>query len=192
MKKTRLEAFSDGVIAIIITIMVLELKIPEGANWEALKPVIPVFLTYALSFVLIAIYWNNHHHLMHVVKHISAGIMWSNANLLFWLSLIPFATGWMGTNHFEPFPVACYAALMIACGISYTILQKTIENCHKNDVQLKQIMQRQSRKGIMSLILYSAAIPFAYVNTIFSGVLFVTVAIMWLIPDKKIEEVVNE
>src|SRR6266487_5229339 len=117
MRKTRLEAFSDGVIAIIITIMVLELKIPECANWQALQPLIPVFLTYTLSFVFIAIYWNNHHHLLHVVKKISAGIMWGNANLLFWLSLIPFATGWMGTNHFEPFPVAIYAVLLILCGI---------------------------------------------------------------------------
>jgi uncharacterized membrane protein len=129
---------------------------------------------------------------MHVVKQISAGIMWSNANLLFWLSLVPFATGWMGSNHFEPFPVACYAVLMIACGVSYTILQKTIEACHKKNTQLEQIMERQSRKGIASLILYAAAIPLAYVNTIFSGILFVTVAILWLIPDKKIEEIVNE
>jgi uncharacterized membrane protein len=189
MGKTRLEAFSDGVIAIIITIMVLELKVPEGATWHALQPLLPVFLSYVLSFVYIGIYWNNHHHLMHLVKHISAGIMWSNLNLLFWLSLIPFATGWVGTNHFEPFPVALYAALFAMCGVAYTILQITIEQCHKDDTQLKEIMNYQRRKGIVSLIIYILAIPLAYVNTLISGLLFIAVAIMWIIPDKKIERI---
>ena len=189
MGKTRLEAFSDGVIAIIITIMVLELKVPEGATWHALQPLLPVFLSYVLSFVYIGIYWNNHHHLMHLVKHISAGIMWSNLNLLFWLSLIPFATGWVGTNHFEPFPVALYAALFAMCGVAYTILQITIEQCHKDDAQLKEIMNYQRRKGIVSLIIYILAIPLAYVNTLISGLLFIAVAIMWIIPDKKIERI---
>lgn len=192
MRKNRLEAFSDGVIAIIITIMVLELKVPEGAGWQALKPLLPVFLSYTLSFVYIGIYWNNHHHLMHLVKQVSAGIMWANLNLLFWLSLIPFATGWMGENHFEAFPVAVYAVLMNLCGLSYTILQVTIERCHKNDTRLTSIMQRQRGKGMASVFLYTAAIAFAYVNTLISGILFITVAILWLIPDKKIEEVVNE
>ena len=192
MRKTRLEAFSDGVMAIIITIMVLELKIPEGTTWEALRPVIPVFLTYALSFVYIAIYWNNHHHLLHVAKRISAGIMWANANLLFWLSLVPFATGWMGENHFEPLPVAVYAGLLFLCGVAYTILQKTIEACHKNDAELKAFMQSQLHKGITSLIAYAAAIPLAYVNTIFSGTIFIFVAVAWLIPDKKSEQIQNE
>ncbi len=192
MRKTRLEAFSDGVIAIIITIMVLELKIPEGANWQALHPVIPVFLTYALSFVFIAIYWNNHHHLLHVVKRISAGIMWANANLLFWLSLVPFATGWMGENHFEPLPVAVYAGLLFLCGVAYTILQLTIEVCHQHDEELKAFMQSQSRKGIISLCAYAVAVPLAYINTIFSGIIFIFVAVMWLIPDKKSEQIQNE
>ena len=147
MGKSRLEAFSDGVIAIIITIMVLELKVPEGADWQALKPLLPVFLSYALSFIFIGIYWNNHHHLMHLVKHISAGIMWANLNLLFWLSLVPFATGWLGENHFQPFPVALYAVLLDLCGVAYTILQSTIERCHKDDARLKDIMQRQRGKG---------------------------------------------
>ncbi|MEP6683450.1 MAG: TMEM175 family protein [Parafilimonas sp.] len=191
MGKTRLEAFSDGVIAIIITIMVLELKVPEGANWDALKPLTPVFISYILSFVFIGIYWNNHHHLMHVVKHISAGIMWANLNLLFWLSLVPFATGWLGQNHFEPFPVALYAVLLDMCGVAYTILQIVIERCHKDDAQLQGIMQRQKGKGIGSLFLYTAAIPFAYINTFISGFLFAGVAIMWIIPDRKIEKLVG-
>jgi uncharacterized membrane protein len=191
MGKSRLEAFSDGVIAIIITIMVLELKIPEGATLQSLKPVAPVFLSYMLSFVFIGIYWNNHHHLMHLVKHISAGIMWANLNLLFWLSLVPFATGWLGQNHFQPFPVALYAVLLDLCGVAYTILQITIERCHKDDLSLKDVMQRQRGKGMASLFLYTAAIPLAYINTIISGLLFVIVAILWFIPDKKIEKLVN-
>ena len=192
MGKTRLEAFSDGVIAIIITIMVLELKVPEGANWKELQQLVPVFMSYLLSFIYIAIYWNNHHHLLHLVKHLSAGIMWSNFNLLFWLSLIPFATAWMGENHFEPLPVALYAVLMNLCGIAYTILQKTIEACHRDDVRLKEIMARQQRKGIMSLLIYTIAVAMAYVSTLISGLLFVTVAAMWLIPDKKIERLVGK
>ncbi|HYK46288.1 MAG TPA: TMEM175 family protein [Parafilimonas sp.] len=192
MRKNRLEAFSDGVLAIIITIMVLELRVPEGANWQALKPLFPVFLSYTLSFIFIGIYWNNHHHLMHVVKHISAGIMWANLNLLFWLSLIPFATGWMGENHFEPFTVALYAVLMVFCGVSYNILQIVIEKCHKEDQRLASIMQRQRGKGIGSLFLYSAAVPLAYVNAIISGALFVLVAVLWLIPDKRIEQLMAE
>ena len=192
MRKNRLEAFSDGVIAIIITIMVLELRVPEGASLEALTPLLPKFLSYTLSFVYIGIYWNNHHHLMHLVKRVSAGIMWANLNLLFWLSLIPFATGWIGENHFEPFPVAVYAVLMNLCGISYTILQVTIENCHRTDTRLTGIMHRQRGKGMASIFFYTAAIALAYVNTLISGILFVIVAVLWLIPDKKIEEIVNE
>jgi uncharacterized membrane protein len=192
MRKTRLEAFSDGVIAIIITIMVLELRIPGGADWHVLGRVLPVFSTYTLSFVLVAIYWVNHHHLLHVVKRINAGIMWSNVNLLFWLSLIPFATGWMGENHFQPLPVALYATLMVLCGIAYHILQKTIEKSHKNDPRLAEFMGNQSRKGIISLIAYALAVPLAFVNTIISGLIFLFVAVVWLIPDKKSEEIENE
>ena len=191
MGKSRLEAFSDGVIAIIITIMVLELKTPEGANWNALKPIAPVFLSYVLSFIYIGIYWNNHHHLMHLVKHISAGIMWANLNLLFWLSLIPFATAWLGDNHLQPFPTALYAALLGMCGFAYTILQIMIEKCHKEETRLKKIMQRQRGKGIASMCLYISAIPLAYVNTIISAALFVVVAVMWFIPDKQIEKTVT-
>ncbi|MEO6188559.1 MAG: TMEM175 family protein [Ginsengibacter sp.] len=191
MGKNRLEAFSDGVIAIIITIMVLELKIPEGSDWHALKPVLPVFFSYTLSFIYIGIYWNNHHHLMHLVKHISAGIMWANLNLLFWLSLVPFATGWLGNNHVESFPFALYAALLVMCGVAYTILQFTIEKCHEDDAHLIDIMRRQRRKGITSLFLYLGAIPLAYVNTMLSALIFILVAIMWVIPDKKIEKLVG-
>ena len=188
MGKGRLEAFSDGVLAIIITIMVLELKIPEGTTWQSFKPVIPILLSYALSFIYIGIYWNNHHHLLHVVKRISAGIMWANLNLLFWLSLIPFTTAWMDENHFEPLPVAIYAALLAMCGLAYTILQKTIEICDENKTeQLKDIMNYQRRKGIISVIFYVTAIGFTYVTTIISGIFIVLVAIMWIIPDKKIE-----
>jgi len=192
MGKTRLEAFSDGVMAIIITIMVLELKAPEGATWHALQHLMPVFLSYVLSFTYIGIYWNNHHHLMHLVKHINAGIMWGNLNLLFWLSLVPFATAWVGENHFEPFPIALYAALFAMCGVAYTILQITIDRCHNGDSKLKEIMRYQRKKGITSFILYILAIPLAYVNTLISGLLFVTVAIMWLIPDRKIEEMTTQ
>lgn len=191
MGKTRLEAFSDGVIAIIITIMVLELKKPEGANSEALKLVFPSLIVYLLSFVMVGIYWNNHHHLLHVVKHVSAGIMWSNLNLLFWLSLVPFATGWLGENHLEPFPIAIYAGLFAVCGLSYNILQRAIAACHKDETNLHIIMQSQQRKGILSFIVYVLAIPLAYVNTMISVVLIVLVAIMWLIPDKKIEHLHN-
>ena len=192
MKKNRLEAFSDGVLAIIITIMVLELKVPEGSSWEDLEPLLPVFLSYTLSFIYLGIYWNNHHHLMHMVRHMSVGIMWSNLNLLFWLSLIPFATGWMGENHFEPLPVALYAGLMIVCGISYTILQVTIEKCHKEEKRLAAIMRRQRGKGMASVFLYGAAVPLAFINAAISGGLFVFVAILWLVPDKRIEQLVAE
>lgn len=192
MGKSRLEAFSDGVIAIIITIMVLELKIPHGADFNALKSVSPILLSYVLSFVFVGIYWNNHHHLLHVVKHISAGIMWANLNLLFWLSLIPFDTVWMGENHTQPFPVAFYALLLDVCGLSYTILQKMIEACHKDQPYLKEIMKRQRQKGIISVIIYTSAIPLAYVNTYISICLFIVVGIIWFIPDKKIEHMHEE
>lgn len=191
MGKGRLEAFSDGVLAIIITIMVLELKVPEGATLQSLQHELPVFLSYALSFIYVAIYWNNHHHFLHLVKHISAGIMWANLNLLFWLSLIPFATAWMGENHFEPTPVALYAFSLNMCGIAYYFLQIAIERCHRDESRLKEIMRRQRIKGIASAILYSVAIPLAYMETRLSGLIFVIVAIIWFIPDKKIEKLVE-
>jgi len=192
MGKNRLEAFSDGVIAIIITIMVLELKVPEGADWRALQTVVPKFISYALSFIFIGIYWNNHHHLLQLVKHISAGIMWANLNLLFWLSLVPFGTAWMGENHREAFPVALYAILLALCGLAYTMLQVVIERCQRNDTALIGIMQRQRGKGMASVFLLIAAALLAYVNTIISAIIFIIVAVIWFIPDKKIERLYSE
>ena len=161
---SRLEAFSDGMLAIIITIMILELKPPHGTDWSSLKPVLPGLISYVMSFLIIGVYWGNHHHLLHTVKRLSSGIMLSNLNLLFWLSLVPFATGWMGENHFASLPVAVYAALLDVCGLCYTLLQKMIEACHKDDQQLKEVMKAQTRKGVLSVICYTSAIPLAYVN----------------------------
>jgi uncharacterized membrane protein len=192
MEKTRLEAFSDGVIAIIITIMVLEIKIPQTADWSGLWALAPVFLSYLLSFIFVGIYWGNHHHLLHTVKRVSAGILWSNMNLLFWLSLIPFATGWMGKTEFAQNTVICYAVLMMACGTAYHILQKTIESTHKTDERLAKIYKTQSQKGIASLILYLLSIGFAFYHAAVSGVIFFIVAVMWLVPDKNIERIIGK
>src|SRR5260221_8426687 len=182
----RLEAFSDGVLAIIITVMVLELKTPHGTDWNALKPVLPGLTSYVMSFLIIGVYWGNHHHLLHAVKRLSSGIMLSNLHLLFSLSLVPFATGWMGENHFAPLTVAVYAALLDVCGIAYTILQKMIEACHHDNIQLKEIMKKQTRKGILSQIAYTAAIPIAFLNPYISVAIIFAVAIMWLVPDRNI------
>jgi len=187
MNKNRLEAFSDGVIAIIITIMVLELRLPHGSDWNGLKELAPVFCSYILSFIFIGIYWGNHHHLLHTVKNVTPGMMWANLNLLFWLSLIPFATAWMGENHFVSFPVAVYAVLLLLCGIAFTILQKTIEATLDNNSAIKNAFKPVYKKGTLSVIMYTASIPFAYVNTVISGLLFLSVSIMWIIPDKSIE-----
>ena len=192
MNKTRLEAFSDGVIAIIITIMVLEMKIPHGGKLEYLVPLIPVFISYLFSFVFIGIYWGNHHHLLHIVKHVSSGIMLANLNLLFWLSLIPFATGWMGENNFEPQTVAVYAVLLNVCGLSYTILQTVIINCHVLTESMKVAIAKQKRKGLISIGVYTLAIPAAFINPAISGICFVFVSLMWLIPDKNIERALDE
>jgi uncharacterized membrane protein len=185
----RLEAFSDGVLAIIITVMILELKVPHGTDWAALKPVLPGLTSYVMSFLIIGVYWGNHHHLLYTVKRLSSGIMLSNLHLLFWLSLVPFATGWMGENHFAPLTVAVYAALLDICGIAYTILQKMIEACHPDEEHLKEIMKKQTRKGIFSLIAYTAAIPIAFLNPYVSVAIFFIVAIMWLVPDRDILKV---
>jgi uncharacterized membrane protein len=183
----RLEAFSDGVLAIIITIMVLELKAPHGTDWVALKPLVPVFISYVMSFLFVGVYWGNHHHLVRAARRLTAGIMLANLHLLFWLSLVPFATGWMGENHFAPLTVAVYAGLLNLCGISYTILQKAIEKCHQDDLQLLANMKKHSRKGILSVISYAAAIPLAYVNPYISVGIFFLVAIMWLVPDRNLD-----
>jgi uncharacterized membrane protein len=187
MGKNRLEAFSDGVIAIIITIMVLELKAPHGTDWASIKPLLPSFISYVMSFLFVGVYWGNHHHLLHLVKHFSSGIMLANLNLLFWLSLVPFATSWMGENHFASTTVTIYALLLNLCGISYTILQRTIAACNADNKELKIIMKKQTRKGLLSVLLYTSAIPLSYINPYLAVAMFTFVAIMWLVPDKNIE-----
>ena len=191
MRKGRLEAFSDGVIAILITIMVLELKIPHGTGWEALRPLLPVFLTYVLSFVYLAIYWNNHHHMLHATDHINGKILWANMHLLFWLSLIPFVTGWMGENHFAPLPTAVYGAVLLAAAIAYYLLQQMIIAHEGRHSKLKAAIGRDF-KGKISPVLYLAAIPLAFVNQWISDALYVFVALMWLVPDRRIESRLND
>jgi uncharacterized membrane protein len=191
MNKTRLEAFSDGVIAIIITIMVLEMKVPHGSEAKDLLALWPVFLSYVLSFVNVGIYWNNHHHLLHTVKHVSGGILWANLHLLFWLSLMPFATGWMGENHFASLPVAVYAFDLTMCAVAYTVLTFRIIATHGRESTLANAVG-QDRKGKISLACYVLAIPLAFFVPWAAGGLMVLVALMWLIPDRRIEKVIAE
>lgn len=191
MGKVRLEAFSDGVLAIIITIMVLELKVPHGTGLVALQPLIPVFLSYVLSFVYIGIYWNNHHHLMHAARHVNGPILWANLHLLFWLSLIPFATGWMGENHFAPWPVALYGAVLLFAGTAYFILTKILIARHGKDSTLATSIGGDV-KGKMSLVAYAAAIPLSLAQPWIACALYVLVAIMWLAPDRRIENALTE
>ena len=190
MNKTRLEAFSDGVIAILITIMVLELRIPEGADWDSLQPIVPVFLTYVLSFVFLGIYWSNHHHLLHMADRITGGIMWANLHLLFWLSLTPFATGWMGRNHFAPLPTAMYGVVLLFSAIAYTILVRMIIAAQGPNSRLKAAIGSDT-KGNLSLAMYMAAIPLAFVNRWIAYALYVAVVLMWLVPDRRIERRVD-
>ncbi|HVV82940.1 MAG TPA: TMEM175 family protein [Kofleriaceae bacterium] len=186
MTKGRLEAFSDGVIAILITIMVLELRVPHGATWEALRPLAPVFLSYVLSFVFVGIYWNNHHHLLHAAPAPTAGIMWANMHLLFWLSLIPFATGWMGENHAAALPVAIYGGVMTGAAIAYTILVVTIVRADRGRSHLDAAFG-SDLKGKLSLASYAASVPLAFVLRWVSVGIFVAVALVWLIPDRRLE-----
>jgi uncharacterized membrane protein len=186
MTKTRLEAFSDGVIAILITIMVLELKVPHGADLDALKPLLPVLLTYVISFVYLGIYWNNHHHMLHATDRINGRILWANLHLLFWLSLVPFGTGWMGENHFAPVPTAAYGANLFMAGIAYTILQATIIRDQGSGSKLATMVGRD-RKGKASAALYLLSIPAAFVSPWISLGVFVLVALIWLVPDPRIE-----
>ncbi len=191
MNKGRLEAFSDGVIAIIVTIMVLEMKAPEGTSWQIIKPLMPKFISYMLSFLFVAIYWVNHHHLLHTVKKVKSSIMWANMNLLFWLSLIPFATAWMGENHFEKVTVVAYAVLALLCGLSFNILQSTICK-HYSDNDLLVAVGKGRWRSITAVVLYVLAIPTAlFINTIAACSMFLVVSIIWLIPDKHIEEVLD-
>ncbi|HXD15774.1 MAG TPA: TMEM175 family protein [Vicinamibacterales bacterium] len=187
MNKSRLEAFSDGVIAILITIMVLELRIPEGADWPAVKPVVPIFITYVLSFVLLGIYWTNHHHLVHTADRITGGILWANLHLLFWLSLVPFATGWMGRNNFASLPTAIYGGVLLLSAVAYTILVRTIIAAQGPHSRLKEAIGGDA-KSYASLAMYAAAIPLAFVDRWLAYALYVAVALIWFIPDRRIEK----
>jgi uncharacterized membrane protein len=186
MTTGRLEAFSDGVIAILITIMVLELKVPEGHTFTALKPLGPTLLSYLLSFVFLGIYWNNHHHMFQVAERVTGAILWANLHLLFWLSLVPFATIWMGENHRETLPTAVYGIVLNLAGVAYYILSQIIIRVEGRNSPLGRAIGRD-RKGIASLVLYSVAIATAWVSTLISQVLFVIVAIVWFVPDRRIE-----
>jgi len=190
MGKARLEAFSDGVIAVIITIMVLEMKVPHGVELEALLPVIPIFVSYALSFVYVGIYWNNHHHMLHAAGKVNGAILWANLHLLFWLSLIPFVTGWMGENHFASMTVALYGAVLLLSAIAYFILSRALIR-HDGDASTLARALGGDFKGRVSVVLYVAAIALAFVNRWLSLALYVAVAVMWLVPDRRIEKVLD-
>jgi uncharacterized membrane protein len=186
MGKNRMEAFSDAVLAIIITIMVLEMKVPHGADFAALRPLLPVFLTYVLSFVYLGIYWNNHHHMLHVTQHVSGAILWANLHLLFWLSLFPFVTGWMGENHFAVIPTALYGVILLMAAVAYWILQQAIIARHGGESLLAKAVGRDL-KGKLSPVLYVIAIFAAFFAPWVAGALYVLVAALWLVPDRRIE-----
>jgi uncharacterized membrane protein len=181
-----LEAFSDGVIAVIITIMVLELHAPHGTDPAALKPVLPVFLTYVLSFVYLGIYWSNHHHLLQAVEHVNGAVLWANLHLLFWLSLIPFTTAWAGENHFVAWPMAVYGLVLLLAAIAYYILARTLIALHGRSSPLARALGKDFKNKV-SALLYAIAIPLAFVRSWVAGALYVVVAIIWLIPDRRIE-----
>jgi uncharacterized membrane protein len=189
--KSRLEAFSDGVIAIIITIMVLELKVPHGEDVSALYPLLPVLTSYVLSFVYVGIYWNNHHHMLHAVHRVNGAVLWANLHLLFWLSLIPFVTGWMGENHFAPRPVALYGVVLLMAGIAYFILSKALIRLHGQDSPLAVAVGNDT-KGRASLVIYIVAVLLSFVSHWVAFGLYVLVAVMWLLPDRRIEKALQE
>ena len=191
MSKTRVEAFSDGVMAILITIMVLELKIPHGDSIRVLAPLVPAFLTYVLSYVYLGIYWNNHHHMLHATERINGKILWANLHLLFWLSLVPFVTGWMGENHFAATPTAVYGGVLLAAAIAYLLLQSTIIADQGPASKLAAAVEKDL-KGKISPILYAAAIPLAFVREWAADAIYVAVALMWLVPDRRIETTVTD
>jgi uncharacterized membrane protein len=190
MSKNRLEAFSDGVLAIIITIMVLELKPPHDVELHALRPLLPVFLSYVLSFIYLAIYWNNHHHLLHTVKHVSGGMLWANMHLLFWLSLFPIATAWIGENHVAPMPTALYGFVLLMAAIAYYVLQRTIIVRHGRNSLLAAAIG-PDWKGKLSPVFYLSAIPLSFVHPWIGNAFYVLVALMWLVPDRRIERVLE-
>jgi uncharacterized membrane protein len=191
MSKGRLEAFSDGVIAIIITIMVLELKVPHGDTLASLRPLIPVFISYVLSFVYVAIYWNNHHHLMHAAQHVNGRILWANVHLLFWLSIIPFVTGWMGENHFATWPVALYGMVLVMNGIAYTILTMELNRLHGPHSNIAKAIGND-KKGKLSVLLYVIGITISFFNNWAGFACYIIVASIWFIPDRRIEHVITE
>jgi uncharacterized membrane protein len=191
VRRSRLEAFSDGVLAIIITIMVLEMKIPHGDSLNELKPLLPIFLTYILSFIYLDIYWNNHHHMMQVTGKVNGGILWANLHLLFWLSLFPFATGWMGENEFSNAPTAVYGGVCLMSAIAYRVLQRTIITNQGINSILAAAVGRDI-KGKISPVLYIVAIIFAFIEPFISGILYILVALIWLVPDRRIERVIIE
>jgi len=184
MSKGRMEAFSDGVFAVIITIMVLELKAPHGADVEAFRPLLPGFLTYVLSYIFLGIYWNNHHHLLHVVDRISGGSMWGNLHLMFWLSLVPFVTGWMGENHFAPLPTAAYGVVLLLAGVAFLILEKQL--LRAGNPRLAAAIGKDI-KGKLSAFMYLTGIPLAFVRPWIADVIYASVALIWLVPDRRIE-----
>ena len=190
MTSNRLEAFSDGVIAIIITIMVLELRVPLGASFSLLRPIAPIFLSYVLSFVILGIYWSNHHHLFQVVERVSGGVLWANLHLLFWLSLAPFVTGWMGENHFAPAPVALYGAVLLCAAIAYFILTRALLSIHSPDSSLATALGRDF-KGKISIVINLVAIPLAFAKTWLAFALYVLVTVIWLVPDRRIEKLIS-
>jgi uncharacterized membrane protein len=191
MTKSRMEAFSDGVIAVIITILVLELKVPHGESVDALAPVVPVFLSYVLSFIYVGIYWNNHHHMLHATRRVTGPVLWANLHLLFWLSLVPFTTAWMGENHFSAAPTALYGAVLLLAAIAYWILQQVIIAAEGPDSLLRKLIGRRDWKGKRSPVLYAIAIPMAFWSPVLAQSIYVLVALMWLVPDRRIENAVN-
>jgi uncharacterized membrane protein len=190
MSKSRLEAFSDGVLAIIITIMVLDLHVPRGGDFSALRPLLPVLMTYVLSFVYVGIYWNNHHHLLHAAKLVKGSVLWANLHLLFWLSLFPFVTGWMGENGLAPHPAALYGIVLMMAGVAYWILVRTLISTEgANSVLAKAI--GSDRKGILSVVIYAVAVPMAFFGHLVAQLLYVLVALIWLVPDRRIERALS-
>jgi uncharacterized membrane protein len=190
VSKGRLEAFSDGVIAILITIMVLELDVPHGTSWASIEPVVPALVAYVLSFLLIGIYWNNHHHMLHATERVNGRILWANLHLLFWLSLIPFATAWMGENGFAAIPTAAYGVILVLCAISYTLLQRSIIKHHGPHSRLASAVG-SNRKEKVSLALYISGVPLAFVHHAISLGLYFTVALIWLVPDRRFEAMLD-
>ncbi len=190
MPKARLEAFSDGVLAIIITIMVLEMKVPHGTTSTLMRPLLPVFFSYVLSFLYIGIYWNNHHHMLHAARQVNGGVLWANLHLLFWLSLFPFVTGWMGENHFAPVPSALYGVVLFMAGVAYSILARALVVTEGTDSVLARAIGKD-RKGTLSVLLYAIAIPLAFVNQWASQAIYAAIAMIWLVPDRRIERAIR-